>query len=34
MEEGYRTPDLMEPGCNAVGTVEMGDQVVRFIREG
>lgn len=34
MEEGYRTPDLMEAGCKAVGTVEMGDQVVRFIREG
>lgn len=33
MDEGYRTPDLMEASCKAVGTAEMGDQVVRIIKE-
>lgn len=29
LEQGYRTPDIMAPGCTGVGTVEMG----RLIRE-
>lgn len=32
IEEGYRTPDLMEPGCKLVGTVEMGDLVASRIK--
>ena len=32
IENGYRTPDLMEDGCKAVSTVEMGDLVVNAIR--
>ncbi|WP_073089381.1 3-isopropylmalate dehydrogenase [Thermosyntropha lipolytica] len=31
--EGYRTPDLMEPGKILVNTVEMGDKVAEKIRE-
>ncbi len=32
IEEGYRTPDLMEDGCKLVGTVEMGDLVASRIK--
>lgn len=32
IENGYRTPDLMEDGCKPVGTVEIGDLVVNAIR--
>ena len=32
IEEGYRTPDLMEAGCKLVGTVEMGDLVASRIK--
>ncbi|MBI5185161.1 MAG: 3-isopropylmalate dehydrogenase [Nitrospinae bacterium] len=28
LKKGYRTPDIMAPGCGAVGTAEMGDKVV------
>lgn len=31
LEEGYRTPDLMEDGQKMLGTVEMGDLVVEYI---
>ena len=31
MEEGYRTPDLMEPDKHAVGTIAMGDLVAARI---
>lgn len=32
IEEGYRTPDLMEAGCEMVGTAEMGDLVASRIK--
>ncbi len=32
IEAGYRTPDLMQPGCKLVGTAEMGDLVASYIR--
>ena len=32
IEEGYRTPDLMEAGCKLVGTAEMGDLVASRIK--
>ena len=32
IEDGYRTPDLMEDGCKQVGTVEMGDLVAGQIK--
>lgn len=28
LEKGYRTPDIMQPGCRLVNTEEMGDRVV------
>jgi 3-isopropylmalate dehydrogenase len=31
LEEGYRTPDLMEEGKKMLGTAEMGDLVVEYI---
>lgn len=33
IEAGYRTPDLMEAGCQPVGTKEMGDLVADYIRK-
>lgn len=33
LESGYRTGDIMGPGMKQVGTVEMGDLVVRGIKE-
>lgn len=32
IEEGYRTPDIMEAGSKPVGTVEMGDLVANYIK--
>lgn len=32
MQDGYRTPDLMEPGMKQVNTVEMGDIVAEKIK--
>jgi len=32
IEEGYRTPDLMEEGCKLVGTNQMGDLVASKIK--
>jgi 3-isopropylmalate dehydrogenase len=32
LNEGYRTPDLMEPGMKLVNTVEMGDLVTQKIK--
>jgi 3-isopropylmalate dehydrogenase len=32
LKEGYRTPDLMEPGMRLVNTVEMGDLVAQKIK--
>jgi len=31
LEEGYRTPDLMEPGKKLLGTVQTGDLVAEYI---
>jgi len=31
LEEGYRTPDLMEAGLKLLGTAEMGDLVAEYI---
>lgn len=28
LEQGYRTAEIMQPGCREVGTAEIGDQVV------
>ena len=28
LAQGYRTGDILTPGCKQVGTVEMGDAVV------
>lgn len=33
LREGYRTPDIFEPGTRRVGTVEMGDRVAQAIRD-
>lgn len=32
--QGYRTPDLEEPGCRVVGTAAMGDLVAEMIARG
>jgi 3-isopropylmalate dehydrogenase len=32
LREGYRTPDIFEPGTKRIGTVEMGDRVAQAIR--
>ena len=32
LSQGYRTADIYQPGCNKVGTREMGDAVVEAIR--
>jgi 3-isopropylmalate dehydrogenase len=32
LREGYRTPDILEPGTLRVGTEEMGERVARTIR--
>ena len=32
LAEGYRTADILQPGTNKVGTVEMGDAVVAALR--
>lgn len=34
LREGYRTPDIYEPGTKLVNTVEMGDLVAEKIKEG
>jgi 3-isopropylmalate dehydrogenase len=28
LDKGIRTGDIMAPGCNQVGTVEMGDAIL------
>jgi 3-isopropylmalate dehydrogenase len=28
LAQGYRTPDIVTPGCKQVGTREMGDAVI------
>jgi 3-isopropylmalate dehydrogenase len=33
LREGYRTPDIFEPGARRVGTEEMGERVARAIRD-
>jgi 3-isopropylmalate dehydrogenase len=33
LREGYRTPDIFEPGTQRVGTEEMGERVARAIRD-
>lgn len=33
LEEGYRTPDIMEEGCRLVDTGTMGDLVCRYLSE-
>jgi 3-isopropylmalate dehydrogenase len=32
LHEGYRTPDIFEPGTKRIGTEEMGDRVAQAIR--
>ena len=34
LEKGYRTYDIMEPGCTKVGTAQMGELVAREIEAG
>ncbi len=34
LREGYRTPDIFEPGTQRIGTEEMGDRVAKAIRDG
>jgi 3-isopropylmalate dehydrogenase len=29
LEQGYRTKDIESQGCTLVGTVEMGDHIVK-----
>lgn len=31
LEQGFRTPDLFQPGCSMVGTADIGEQVVRAL---
>jgi 3-isopropylmalate dehydrogenase len=34
LEEGYRTGDIMSEGMKLIGTKEMGELVVNYIKEG
>jgi 3-isopropylmalate dehydrogenase len=34
LAEGYRTPDIQQPGCQRVGTQEMGDAVAEAVKKG
>jgi len=31
LEQGYRTPDIMQPGCTQVSTAEMGSRVLEAL---
>ena len=31
LSEGWRTPDIAEPGVTPIGTVEMGERICRHI---
>jgi len=33
LAEGYRTPDILQPGCQRVGTEEMGDAVAAAVKK-
>ena len=33
LRQGYRTPDICEPGSSCIGTEEMGDRVAQAIRD-
>lgn len=33
LEKGYRTPDIMQPGCKLVGTAEMGNLIIREVEK-
>lgn len=33
LDKGYRTGDIMQPGCKLLGCKEMGDQVVEALKE-
>lgn len=33
LTQGYRTPDIMTPGCTKIGTVEMGRLIRRYLTE-
>jgi 3-isopropylmalate dehydrogenase len=33
LASGYRTPDIMQPGCERVGTEEMGDAVATAVKK-
>jgi 3-isopropylmalate dehydrogenase len=33
LADGYRTPDIMQPGCQRVGTEEMGDAVATAVKK-
>jgi 3-isopropylmalate dehydrogenase len=32
LNQGYRTADIMEPGCTRVGTTQMGDTICTALR--
>ncbi|WP_447977687.1 3-isopropylmalate dehydrogenase [Candidatus Nitrospira bockiana] len=34
LEQGYRTRDIQSPGCQVVGTVEMGEAILKNVTEG
>ncbi|ANN79668.1 3-isopropylmalate dehydrogenase [Bordetella flabilis] len=34
LADGYRTPDIQQPGCQRVGTEEMGDAVATAVKKG
>jgi 3-isopropylmalate dehydrogenase len=34
LADGYRTPDIVQPGCRRVGTEEMGDAVAEAVKQG
>jgi 3-isopropylmalate dehydrogenase len=33
LDQGYRTPDIMQPGCKQVSTSEMGDLIIKEIEK-
>ncbi|MBW8065308.1 MAG: 3-isopropylmalate dehydrogenase, partial [Nitrospira sp.] len=34
LEQGYRTKDIQSPGTTVVGTVEMGDAILKNMAQG
>jgi 3-isopropylmalate dehydrogenase len=33
LEQGYRTKDIQSPGCQLVGTVEMGEAILKNLNQ-